>query len=100
MSWTTSPAKAAWFALRYCDQLAESAVLVTRVARSEVYAYIADRDEEDFIVRAKRWEVYDDALVDERAELADELELERRSRAEPVESYLAGSAPGGTKEQA
>lgn len=51
MSWTRSLDKAKWFANR--NALADPAVYQTRVRQDDVYCYLAEREEEEFVFRAK-----------------------------------------------
>jgi hypothetical protein len=55
MSWTLDLAVATWFARRYSSELHDPAVYETTVAASQVYCYINAREEQEFILRARKW---------------------------------------------
>ena len=53
-SWTSSLRLAVWFAARY-PELPDQAVYTTTVSASDVLCYINDRDEQEFVLRAKKY---------------------------------------------
>ena len=55
MSWTGSLRRARWFAARH-GSLGDPAVYKTVVSASDVYCFLKGRDEEEFVVRAKKTE--------------------------------------------
>ncbi len=57
MSWTCDLEKAKWFACRFFQPA--PAVYKTTAKREEVYCYLSDRNEHDFILRARRYERLD-----------------------------------------
>lgn len=59
MSWTSDLDKAIWFATRYEIASADPAVYKTTVHPDEVYCYVNDRSEQDFILRARRYQRLD-----------------------------------------
>ncbi len=53
LHWTTNPAMAAWFAMRYVP-VDPAVYVVDDVSASAVFAYVNDRNEEDFLLNLPR----------------------------------------------
>src|SRR5262245_25284920 len=54
LSWTRSRARAAWFAIRYED-LPDPAVYQTEASREDIYVYVNDRGEDEFLLSARSY---------------------------------------------